>query len=97
MHFQVSLGMKPSLFADGSGEESEDTGVQLPDALTSVRVEVDSSSEQDDAEVSVLMRREVSMVEQPGGSVSQAFLTFPKPEHPNVQSISFLETDEPNT
>ena len=49
---QVSLGMKPSLFADESGEDFQEAGV------ASARMTVDSSSEHDEGEVSMLMRRD---------------------------------------
>lgn len=52
---QVSLGMKPSFFADESGEESEDA----PEVLESAGAKIGSSSdEQDEDEVRALKRLE---------------------------------------
>ena len=51
---QVSLGMKPSFFADESGEESEDA----PEVLESAGAKIGSSDEQDEDEVRALKRLE---------------------------------------
>ena len=51
---QVSLGMKPSFFADESGEESEDA----PEVLESAGAKIGSSDEQDEDEVRMLKRLE---------------------------------------
>ena len=67
--------MKPSLFADESVEDFQEAGV------ASTRMTVDSSSEHDEDEVSMLMRRDGSLASKLVDSLGNHSLKLAKAKH----------------